>query len=214
MAKRSGPRPKSAKGPGSTADPAAHAIEVALTLAAERGWRDLPLADIAGAAGLSLAELYALYPSKQAILSAYSQHIDSVVMAESDSGRGEAAGESTKDRLFDVLMRRFDKLVAHKAGLLRIAEDSGRDPLSLICGLARLERSMAAMLEAAGISAGGLAGAFRTKGLTAVYLAGLRAWFKDDSADKAKTMAVLDRALGRAERVAMGLKRPNKRGAV
>jgi ubiquinone biosynthesis protein COQ9 len=221
MAKRSTPKPKATKKPNAaSADPATHVIDVALDLAAEKGWRNLALADIAAAAGLSLAELYALYSSKSAILAAYSRNIDSAVMAEVEAPKGdgregapESAKESAKDRLFDLLMRRYDKLDAHKAGMLRIAEDTGRDPLSLVCSLARLDRSMAAMLEAAGISAGGLGGVLRVKGLAAVYLAGLRAWFRDESADKAKTMAALDRALSRAERLASGLGHRRKRDA-
>jgi AcrR family transcriptional regulator len=214
MAKRSSRRPKAAKKPDSSStDPASHVIDVALTLAAEKGWRDLALAEIAEAAELSLAELYALYSSKAAILAAYSRSIDSAVLAEVAAPDGDEAKESAKDRLFDLLMRRIDKLDAHKAGMLRIAEDTGRDPLSLVCSLARLDRSMAAMLEAAGISAGGFGGLLRAKGLAAVYLAGLRAWFRDDSADKAKTMAALDRALGRAERLASGLGCHRKRDA-
>jgi hypothetical protein len=110
-------------------------------------------------------------------------------------------------------MRRFDKLDAHKAGLVRIAEDTGRDPFALVCSLANLDRSMAAMLEAAGISTTGLRGVVRVKGLAAVYLAGLRAWFRDDSADKAKTMAALDKALGRAERMASSFGNRQKRAA-
>jgi ubiquinone biosynthesis protein COQ9 len=185
-------------------------IDAALELAAEKGWRDLALADIAEAAGLSMAALYAQYPSKSAILAAHSREIDAAVLAEAD---GDQASESTKDRLFDLLMRRIDKLDAHKPGFLRIAEDTGRDPLSLFCSLANLERSMAAMLEAAGLSTSGLRGALRIKGLSAVYIAGLRAWFRDDSADKSKTMAALDRALGRAERMASGFSRRHKRDA-
>jgi AcrR family transcriptional regulator len=214
MAKRSSPKPKATKKAGAAStDPGTHVIDVALNLAAERGWRNLPLADIAAAAGLSLAELYALYPSKAAILAAHSRSVDSAILAEVEAPQGDAAQESAKDRLFDLLMRRLDKLDAHKAGMLRIAEDTGCDPLSLVCSLARLNRSMAAMLEAAGISAGGLGGVLRVKGLTAVYLAGLRAWFRDDSADKAQTMAALDRALSRAERLASGFGRHKKRDA-
>ena len=159
--------------------PAQHAIDTALRLAAEKGWRNLALIDIAQAAEMSLAELYGLYPSKQAILDAYLRRIDRAVLAETEAPEGSA-----KDRLFDVLMRRLDKLEPHKAGLERIGEDSARDPLAVICGLGRLERSMAAMLEAAGISAGGLGGVIRTKGLSAVYLRALRTWFKDATTDK------------------------------
>ena len=216
MAKRTRSKPKTAKPAGlSTADPASHVIDVALDLAAEKGWRDLALSDIAEAAGLSLAGLYALYPSKAAILSAYSRSIDNAVLADlpAPGSTPESAPESAKDRLFDLLMRRFDKLDAHKEGMLRIAEDTGRDPLSLVCSLARLDRSMAAMLEAAGISAEGLGGLLKVKGLGAVYLAGLRAWFRDESEDMAKTMAALDRALSRAERLASGFVRQSKRAA-
>ena len=184
------------------------AVDTALSLAAEKGWRDLALADIAAGAGLTLAELYALYPSKQAILRAYSRKVDMAVLAETEKPEGPA-----KDRLFDVLMRRLDKLDPHKAGLQRVAEDTARDPLSMACSLARLDRSMAAMLEAAGISAAGFAGLLRVKGLSAVYLQGLRAWFRDDSPDKAKTMAALDRALGRADRLAGWVQRRGKRAA-
>lgn len=185
-----------------------NAVDVALSLAAEKGWRDLALADIAAGAGLTLAELYAQYPSKQAILAAYSRAIDMAVLAEAEKPEGPA-----KDRLFDVLMRRLDKLDPQKAGLQRIAEDTARDPLAMACSLGRLDRSMAAMLEAAGISAAGLPGLLRAKGLGAVYLHGLRAWFRDDSPDKAKTMAALDRALGRADRLAAWTQGKRKRAA-
>jgi AcrR family transcriptional regulator len=178
-------------------DQSRHVIEATLKLAAEKGWRDLALADIAAASGLSLAELYALFPSRQAILDSYSRAIDAEVLAEAEAPEGSA-----RDRLFDVLMRRLDKLEPHKAALERISEDTLRDPLAAACSLVRLRRSMAAMLEAAGISAGGLRGTLRSKGLSAVFLAALRAWFRDDTADKSKTMATLDRALGRAERFA------------
>jgi AcrR family transcriptional regulator len=201
MAKKAARKSKASK-------PRPDAVAVALSLAAEKGWRDLALADIAAGARLSLAELYALYPSKQAILTAYSRGIDMAVLAEAEKPEGPA-----KDRLFDVLMRRLDKLDPHKAGLKRIAEDTARDPLATACSLARLDRSMAAMLEAAGISAAGLPGLLRTKGLAAVYLHGLRAWLRDDSPDKAKTMAALDKALGRADRMAAWTHGRRKRAA-
>src|ERR1700730_1833993 len=71
-----------------------HVIDTALNLAAEKGWRDLALADIAQAAGISLAELYALHPSKQAILDAYRRGIDRAVLADAEVPEGTA-----KDRL-------------------------------------------------------------------------------------------------------------------
>jgi AcrR family transcriptional regulator len=202
------PGKRKARKAASKADLATHVIEVAFALAAERGWRDLALADIAAEAKVPMADLYALYRSKQAILAAFSRQVDNAMLAEADAPEGPA-----KDRLFDLLMRRFDELDPHKAGLTRIAEDTGRDPLSLVCSLARLDRSMAATLEAAGLSTSGLRGLLRIKGLTAIYLAGLRAWLRDDSDDKAKTMAALDRALTRVDRLAGGFQGRKKRAA-
>ena len=177
------------------ADPAKHVIEAALRLAAERGWANLALADIAAAAKLPLADLYASYPSKTAILAALSREVDRKVLA----GLEADAGESTRDRLFDLIMKRFDALAPYRDGLSAVARDVGRDPLAALCGLGKLARSMALMLEAAGVSSSGIAGALRTKGLGAIYLATMRDWFRDDSADKARTMAALDARLRRAE---------------
>ena len=59
------------------------------------------------------------------------------------------------------------------------------------------------MLEASGIGAGGPVGRLKAKGLAAIYLVTLRAWLHDDTPDMARTMAVLDRSLRRAEGVAM-----------
>jgi AcrR family transcriptional regulator len=188
------------------ADPAKPVIEAALRLAAERGWADLALADIAAAAKLPLADLYASYPSKTAILAGLGRQVDREVLAGLDAG----SEESTRDRLFDLIMKRFDALAPYRDGLSAVARDLGRDPLAALCGLGQLARSMALMLEAAGVSSSGLAGTLRTKGLGAIYLATMRDWFRDDSADKARTMAALDARLRRAESWAQRLDRRGK----
>ena len=172
-------------------------IETALRLAAETGWRDLSLAAIAAAAKLPLAKVYPVFSSKQAILNAFARRIDTEVLAaeepEADEGRA-------RDRLFDVLMRRFDALGPYRKALGNIIYDQARDPLAAGCALAQLRRTLALTLEAAGLSSGGLKGALRIKGLGLVYLATLRVWLRDESDDLARTMATLDRQLGRVER--------------
>ena len=49
-------------------------------------------------------------------------------------------------------------------------------------------------------------GALRVKGLALIYLSALRAWLRDESADKARTMAVLDTQLRRAEALMLRLR--------
>lgn len=187
-----------------------HVIDTALTLAAERGWRGLTLADIADAARLPLSKVYPVYRSKAAILRGFTRRIDIAVLAAEEPGIGEG---NAHDRLFDVLMRRFDALRPHREALGNILCDEARDPVTALCGLGRLERSMAAMLEAARLSAGGLRGLIRAKALGLTYLATLRVFLRDDSPDLAATMAALDRNLGRLDLLARTCSRVQYRTA-
>jgi hypothetical protein len=65
---------------------------------------------------------------------------------------------------------------------------------------------MALMLEAAGLATGGVRGVLRIKGLALIYLATLRVWLRDESADKARTMAALDTQLRRTEALVLRLR--------
>ena len=181
------------------ADIPRHVIDTAMKLAAERGWRDLSLAEIADAAKLPLSKVYPVFPSKTAILGAFSRQIDAAVLAAEEAGAREG---SAHDRLFDALMRRFDALRPYREALGNIVCAAAGDPVSALCGLCRLKRSMACMLEAARLSATGLRGALRVKALGLAYLATLRVFLRDDSPDMAATMAALDRNLSHLGRLA------------
>ena len=181
------------------ADIPRHVIDTAMKLAAERGWRDLSLAEIADAAKLPLSKVYPVFPSKAAILGAFWRQIDAAVLAAEEAGAREG---SAHDRLFDALMRRFDALRPYREALGNIVCAEAGDPVSALCGLCRLKRSMACMLEAARLSATGLRGALRVKALGLAYLATLRVFLRDDSPDMAATMAALDRNLSHLGRLA------------
>ncbi|MGF1610167.1 MAG: TetR family transcriptional regulator [Kiloniellales bacterium] len=182
-------------------------IDAALALAAEQGWRDLSLADIAAAAKLPLSKVHPVYSSKAAVLAGFLRRVDAAVLAE------PAEEGSARDRLFDVLMRRFDALQPHREALANIAHDELRAPLGALCSLCALRRSMALMLETAGLDSTGLRGALRVKGLSAAYLASFRVWLRDDSPDMARTMAALDGYLRRIEGLIQRLPRRRSRNA-
>jgi AcrR family transcriptional regulator len=179
-----------------------HVIDTAMKLAAEGRWRDLSLAEIAEAAKLPISKVYPVYASRQAILDAFVRRIDAAVLAESDSEDPEG---SARDRLFDVLMRRFDALDPYKDAVATVAFDQACDPLAALASACQLRRSMALMLEAAGLASGGPRGVLRIKGVALIYLAALRVWLRDESEDKARTMAALDKQLRRAEALVLRL---------
>jgi ubiquinone biosynthesis protein COQ9 len=188
------PRPRAKSSP---ADPKAALREALLRMVAAGGWRDLSYADIAKDAGLSLAAAYEAYPSKSAILTGIGRDIDARLFAS--LGEDPLDG-SAKDKLFDLVMRRFDVLNEHREAYAALAWELPRTPIEASCLLFQLRRSLGTMLEVAGLSASGLRGALRIEGLGAVYAAALRVFLKDETADLSKTMAELDKRLGQVER--------------
>jgi ubiquinone biosynthesis protein COQ9 len=117
------------------------------------------------------------------------------------------ADGSVRDKLFDLLMRRFDALQAHRPGVTALLRALPSNPPVAVLLACATRRSMRWMLQAAGVSTAGLRGELRIRGLVAVWLWTLRAWERDDSADLSGTMAALDAAMRRAERVAGWLDR-------
>jgi AcrR family transcriptional regulator len=206
MARRAGAKKSRSKpAAGQVADAKDRMVDAALALAARQGWRRTGLAEIAAEAGLPLAEAYAACPSKLALLAALHRRIDRAALA--------ASGETTepqRDRLFDLLMRRFDALAPHRAALRAILRDSWGDPGALFAAPA-LIGSMQWMLEAAGAGSGGWTTRFRAHILAAIYISVFRAFLRDDSEDLAKTMAELDRRLRAAESW-LGLNAPREPG--
>lgn len=212
MAKAKAKSKKSAKGASAAklgdlprADLGQRAIDAAMDIAAREGWRGVTLAAVAEACGVPLMELYARYPSRTAILAGFARKIDGAVLRGGSATAATAtadAEESPRDRLFDVLMRRYDAMKPYREAIASIAAEAPRDPLALLCLCGQGRRSMAWMLEAAGIGSGGLLGALKAKGLGAIHLSVLRVWLSDDSEDLAKTMAALDTALRRVEPMA------------
>lgn len=200
-ASRKAGRPAASTARGSSADASPdRIIDATMELIAGRGWRTLALADIAAATGLSLAQLYAVFPSKRAVLAAFEHRLNEQTLAGPTS-----AEDSIRDRLFELVMRRLDALAPHKAAVKALVRDLPWDPAVALCGGPRFMNAMRWIAESAGVETGGIAGMLRVKGVAAVYLATLRAWLADDSADNTKAMAALDRALKQAEFFARSL---------
>lgn len=168
-------------------------IAAAMKAAGEAPWADVTLPDIAKAAEVSLVELRDAFASKGEILAAFVRAVDDEVLARVPAGTSE---EAARDRLFEVVMSRFDLLAPYKAALKSIRAAWPVEPALM----AAMASSQTWMLRAAGIPADGLEGQMRAAGLGAVYASVFRTWLEDDDPGLARTMAVLDRRLRRGER--------------
>ena len=174
------------------------AIKSALALAVQNGWGHVTLETVADHAKINLNELRAHFKDRGDILTAYEDMIDARVL--------ESVGEIDEDAnpresLFDILMERFDILNEDRDAMIAILDHAKCDPKQIAIGMPHLAHSMSAILEAAHIDTTCLRGAAHVIGLTGVYLATLKTWREDESPDMSKTMAALDRNLGRAEQL-------------
>jgi AcrR family transcriptional regulator len=171
-------------------------IDAAFALLPTEGWRRLSLAAIAAAAELPILQVYRIFGSKQAVLCGFLRRIDEAVLAEPPAPEPD---ERPRDRLFDLLMRRFDALQPYKPGLDVLRRELRGDPVAAVCAATALLNSMRWMVEAAEISTAGVRGAVAVKLATAAHLSAARVWHQDDSPDLARTMAALDARLRRIE---------------
>jgi AcrR family transcriptional regulator len=179
-------------------------VDALMHLAAERRFEDISVRDISKAAGVSLADFRDAFPSKGAVLGGFTRRIDRIVLAQDD---GELSEESSRERLFDVLMRRLEAMTPYRAGLREVAAWLRREPTAALAMNQVAMNSMRFMLEAAGIEAEGASGAIKLQGLTLAWGRVLQVWLDDDEPTLSKTMAELDRVLTRGERAVAGLER-------
>lgn len=169
----------------------------AMGLAAEKGWRRVGLLEVAHTAGIPLSRFHHRYRGRADVLAAVSRVADATVLA------GDAPvdpTESARDRLFDVMMRRFDALRPYRVGLRSVLRDLPVDPAPALAFSCAFGRSMAWMLRAAGIDPDRRGGAALVAGLGTVHARVMRVFLDDDTADLSRTMAALDNALRGAER--------------
>jgi hypothetical protein len=116
------------------------------------------------------------------------------------SAEGPAGGDSPRERLFDVIMLRFEAMEDYRAGAISLMRDRDRTPRLLL----RLPQHRAASAHWALASAGLDDDSGAPLGLKVAAIAFVidrteRAWRKDTNGDFALTMAALDKALRAAE---------------
>ncbi len=174
-------------------------IAAFLSLLAEKRFEQIGLAEIAEAAGVSLAQFRGEFASPLAILAAHIKDTDRAVLAADFS---DMADEPPRERLFDVSMRRLEILQPHREAIRSLLRSVSRNPPLAMAFNGLAVRSQQWMLTAAGVGAAGPRGMVRAQGLALLFGSVLRTWVNDDDPGLARTMAALDRALSRGQRFA------------
>lgn len=150
------------------------------------------MADIAGEAGLKLADLAGIADDKLDLLRLFARRTDRSLLKslEADPVEGEP-----RDRLFDILMRRFEIMAPHRKAIQSIIDSPPESPADWAKLVSSALTTQGWVLTAAGIEDHGARGALKLGGLAWVYARALRVWAKEEDAGMPRTMATLDRSL-------------------
>src|SRR5262249_6948334 len=98
----------------------------ALSIAARKPWRDATLADLAAEASRPVSDFYgaslgeALDCAEEAFDRAVAEGVEEL-----------DPGQSVRDRLFELIMRRFEAMEPHRAAVLAMEQGHDRDPMLL-----------------------------------------------------------------------------------
>jgi hypothetical protein len=166
----------------------------ALSLAASTPWREVTLVKLAAAAGRPVSDYYGASVGEGAdcVEEAFDRAIGDNIDKLDPS-------QSVRDRLFELIMRRFEAMEPHRAAVLAMEQGSDRDPTIMAVAHQRHVRCARWVLALAGLEADGMTGQARAQGLGVIIGQARAAWRGDDAGDFAKTMASLDKNLRRAE---------------
>ena len=185
--------------PGTPAgNPRERVVEALMALAAEERWDAISLPMIAEKAGVSLADLRDIAPSKGALLGSFAKDIDRKVLAGITP---DMMDEPMRDRLLDIMLKRFDALTPYKEALRAIRKHGPRDPLSLFALNGIALNSWRYMLAGADIDTEDDLGMVRVQGAALVFSRAFDTWLDEDDAGLTRTMAALDKELKRGETI-------------
>jgi hypothetical protein len=166
----------------------------ALATASASTWRTLTLLDLARAAGRPVSDFYGA--SMGEAVDCVEEAFDRAI---SDNLEALDASQTVRDRLFDLVMKRFEAMEPHRAAILAMEAGVDRDPILLTAQHQRHVRCARWVLALAGLEADGMTGNARAQGLGVIIGQARSAWRGDDAGDFTKTMASLDKNLRRAE---------------
>lgn len=181
-------------------------FEAAATHLVEVGPDKFSVCEIAESLNVSSELLTPVFNDLYSFATSFGRFIDGAVVQDVPTRSDDDAAldnEPAKDRVFEVLMSRFDALEPYKEAVRVLA--SVKDPKFGAIITVQLPHSMGLMLSLSGVAVTGFKKPLQVAGLIGIWLRTVRVWLKDDSEDMAKTMASLDKSLKDADSLARRL---------
>ncbi len=135
----------------------------ALSLAASGAWREATLTKLADAANRPVSDYYgaSIGEAVDCVEEAFDRAIGDNLDKLDDS-------QSVRDRLFELIMRRFEAMEPHRAAVMAMEQGQDRDPTLMAAAHQRHVRCARWVLAIAGLEADGMTGQARAQGLVSI----------------------------------------------
>ena len=175
-------------------------VDVALELAEETGWDGLRLRRVAERIGVPLADVLAHFRDLDAVADAWFRRAWAAMLAPPPA---DFATRPARERLHLMMMRWFDALAPHRevTGQILTAKLYPSHPHHWAPLAFNLSRSIHWLREAALLDATGRRRQIEEVGLTALFLATLACWLRDNTPNQARTRKFLQHRLEDADRL-------------
>ncbi|MFQ5955611.1 MAG: TetR family transcriptional regulator [Kiloniellales bacterium] len=182
----------------------ARIVDAALVLAEERGWAGVRLREVAERFDMPLSELRRHFRDKDAVADAWLARADAAMLALPEPGFEELP---TRERLFLVICRWLDALAPHRrvTGEMLAEKLYPGHPHHNLALVFWVSRTVQWIREAARLDAGGMQKRLEEIGITALFVATLAVWVRDDSPGGSRTRRFLANRLAEAERAMVWL---------
>jgi ubiquinone biosynthesis protein COQ9 len=148
-------------------------------------------------------------PSHEHLLRLLGERLDRAML---DVRAEDLADLSPRERIFELVMRRFDAMGPFKDGLRTLGREAAFDPSLLVATLVNLDRAAMWLMEASQSGLTGLRARAARRVVMAIYVRVFNVWLEDNTPDLSRTLAELDKRLQQAELIGKRLVAPRNIG--
>lgn len=175
-------------------------VDAAVDLAEEAGWGAVRLHRVAQRLNVSLADVGAHFRDLDAVADAWFARARDAMLAPQAP---DFVDLPARERLHSAIMRWFDASASHRrvTGQMLAAKLYPSHPHHWVPLIFNLSRTVQWVREAALLDATGVRRQIEEVGLTALFLATLALWLRDESPDQEETREFLSRRLAAADRL-------------
>ncbi len=172
-------------------------IKKSFKLIEKIGWERFSFQKLSEKEKIPLNFLKSNYKCKYTVIEKFSQMIDRQV--ESNISANDLEDSSVKDKLFELIMLRFDELESFKKALKNIFLSAKKNPLLISIISKNLLSSLDFYLEVSNSYQNSPTDIFKKNFLLLIYSLVFETWINDKTEDLSKTMSQLDKYLSVAE---------------